>query len=479
MTRHISLVFAVALSLTGCGSEERPNVLLITVDTLRADHLGCYGYKRPTSPNIDSLAAEGVLFEQAEAQAPWTLPSMASLLTSRYPAEIGMIDMTSRFDPTQQTLALHFREAGYETAAFVSGGYLSRQRGFDRGFDRFDELPPEDRAAGINAALREWAKAPRTRPFFAWVHYFDVHSDYEAPAPFDELFDDTPPRSRLGQTVYLAGVLNEGTPLRSADLMTSITLYDREIAYTDHAIGRVLKQLERSGDLDRTVVVVGSDHGEAFQEHGWLLHTLVLYEELTHVPLIIRYPKRVPRGRRVTTVVQNLDIGPTLLKLAGIPPPRGAQSGASLGALWRPGSSWSRPAFSHTDTTSHIAHYSRSYNARRSLFDIRFMMRQGADKIIYSREAKRYEIFDLSKDPGEKNNLYSAGENKSERLKKKLAQWVAKQHRVKLSPAQHKPLSPEEIKQLQSLGYIDRPASTDAGRAVNPAPPPTVRTQAP
>ncbi|MCP4676980.1 MAG: sulfatase-like hydrolase/transferase [Deltaproteobacteria bacterium] len=436
-----------------CSKKRPPNVVLVTIDTLRADHLGCYGYSRKTSPSIDRIAGEGVLFESAVAQAPWTLPSLASMMTSKHPLELGMMDMAARFSPSVRRLSTYFKEAGYETAAFVSGAYVTMDRGFEVGFDVYEKVAREDRAVGLNTRMFRWLAKPKKTPFFLWVHYFDVHSDYDAPAPFNKLFDDTPQSAEIGRTDFLKKVLAGATALDEAHTRALISLYDREIAYTDAAVGKLVEQLEERVGTDNTIFAIGSDHGEALMDHGKVLHTLTLYEELVHVPLIIRYPAGLPKGRRVMEVVQNLDILPTLLDLAGIRPISGLR-GESLVPLARGRFNKERVAYSHTDTTSQLRHYSHIPLLNKSIFDVRFAMRRGYEKVIFSRNSQSMELYNLKKDPHEKNNIYKADKKRAGHLEKELFDWIRELRSVSPPPPVHNPLSPKETEQLRALGYL-------------------------
>jgi arylsulfatase A-like enzyme len=431
--------------------DDRPNILLIVVDTLRADHLGCYGYARPTSPNIDRLAAQGTLFEQVTAQSPWTLPSMASLHTSRYPVELGVTGVDSRLPAEATTLASLLARSGYETGAFVVGGYLDPKRGFEEGFGTYLQSPDHARAETVNQELFAWLDRPRDEPFFAWVQYFDVHSDYAAPPPWRERFCESPPPAELGTTELLKKVLLGKRRLTPAELGQVRVMYDQEIAYVDHEIGRVVEGLRRRELLDDTVVVVGADHGEAFSEHGVVLHTSVLYEELVHVPLIIRHPPAFKSGARSDRVAQNADIMPTLLSLARVSAPQSLRGSSLLAEDTRA----PRLAFSHTDTASHVRRLSRSLEIPEAMSRALFSMRDGPRKILFNAGTGRFERYDLDRDPGEREDLHGAAPGDDGPLDRRLMSWIREQRSLGPARGPRIELGPEDRERLERLGYID------------------------
>src|SRR5712692_7602395 len=307
-------LFAALLALlvvAGCRGERaagtpatRPNVLLVTIDTLRADHLGCYGHGGAATPTIDALAARGVRFVTAIAHVPLTGPSHASILTGRTPLGHGFRDNGGYVIPAEaKTAAEDFRQAGYRTAAFVSGFPLDRRFGFDRGFDAYDDHLPKGNDprrtpyverladATTDAALR-WLGSPvpagAPASFFLWVHYYDPHAPYEPPAALADRFRAAP--------------------------------YDGEIAFVDAQLARLLRGLEEKGALARTVVLVTADHGEALGEHGEDTHGLFVYDATLRVPWIMAGPG-LPSGRVAGVVARGIDVLPTLLDYAGLPMP--------------------------------------------------------------------------------------------------------------------------------------------------------------
>jgi arylsulfatase A-like enzyme len=333
-----------------------PNLVLISIDTLRADHLGCYGYARATSPVLDALARRSLRFADAHAPTPWTLPSHATMLTGRDPLELGILDKSGTLPAGVPTLAEPLRARGYQTAAFVDsgpGGFVGARRGFDRGFDRFSHAPhgagagagedENDMRRTVDAGL-EWLRhRDPSRPFFLFLHTKSVHSQPQGRrggrhAPYDKP-DAYLARFLPGARLRFswndagragAGYLREmnkriarGTLGRDAfpdaKLAELVALYDAGIYYVDEQIGRLLASLAELGLEGDTAVVVTADHGEAFLDHRFFLHQ-ELYHPLIQVPLILR----LPDGRRGTVerTVRLADLAPTLLALAGAEPPR-------------------------------------------------------------------------------------------------------------------------------------------------------------
>ena len=336
--------------LLGCGivRAETPsgyNVLLISVDTLRADHLSCYGYKRATSPQIDQVAREGVLFENAVAASNWTVPSHISLLTSLYPSVHGVDTPDKRLGEAVPTLAQVLAKQGYTTAGFVTGPNLNHRFGFQRGFQLYDDFTatlmcetnlfeahdlnsagvfgfPSDHV--ITNLARLWLKQHGQEKFFLFLHYWDCHSDYVPPAPYDRLFDPGYKGKENGHNVSQRQREIE-TGITPRDLAHLIALYDGEIGHTDDQVGEVLQLLRKMGLAEKTLLIIVSDHGEGFLEHGMILHGNSLFEELIHVPLILRLPGVIPAGRRIQDNVSQVDVMPTVLGLLGIAGPGGLQ----------------------------------------------------------------------------------------------------------------------------------------------------------
>jgi arylsulfatase A-like enzyme len=339
-----ALVAAVVVAIPS-GSGGPPNVLLITIDTLRADHLHCYGQPLPTSPNIDALAARSVVFERAVAASGYTGPAHSSIMTSRYPRRnsMGFSNGLLVLDGVD-TLADAFRRGGYDTAAFVGNGMLAARSGLNRGFDVYDDElldteanrpMPERLAPHTVARARAWLQRQRSKPFFLWVHFQDPHGPYAPPAPYRNRFQVPAVASEPTLPVLADNSGRGGIPLyqlvdgprRMNDYRSR---YAGEIAYMDQFVGELLAAVEQQGS---TVVILTADHGESFGENGfYFVHGHSAAPDLSHVPLIVSAPGL--RAERRADLVGHVDVMPTLLELAELPHPPGVE-GIALGPLLR------------------------------------------------------------------------------------------------------------------------------------------------
>ncbi len=326
---------------------EKPNVIVLLIDTLRADHLGSYGYERATSPELDALAQRGFLFESCIAQSSWTLPSTASVLTGLYPQTHGCVSLsTLRLARPLSTLPEVLLEEGFATGGFIANCIISQRNGFAQGFEQFQELcmlPAED----INAEAVDWIQAQGESPFFAYVHYYDPHWPYAAPEPFTRFFEEEgdpqagDDRMRQALTAVARSKSREGgSPAPRWEIVDSLendfaivdddhfqltdwlvsrwrNRYDAEIRYWDTALGRLVDRLDELGILDDTWLIVTADHGEAFGEHDYVGHGASLHGEQVHVPLII-LPPGGRAGQRISSPVEQIDIAPTVLAALGL-----------------------------------------------------------------------------------------------------------------------------------------------------------------
>lgn len=331
------------LSLAGCkmGPARPPlGIILISVDTLRADHLGAYGYGRPTSPFFDALAARGTLFENAVVQVASTLPSHMSIFTGLYPAEHGVYPPDGLLAPAIPTLPEVLSRHGFRTGAVTQGGWLEEHFGFNRGCDFFEALLPwemVDERPEKRGALRKvfdrglgYLAGVGDAPFFLFLHTFTVHDPYTPPEGYAKIFWTRPAPAVFPPEGKLLEEVNRGTRTLSPEGLEYFkALYDAQIRFFDDELRAFFGGLERLGLLSRTVVVLTADHGEEFLEHGKLVHEQ-LYQETVHVPLLVVTPLYKP-GQRVPSLVESVDLAPTLLELAGVPPSqRPRLSGRSL-----------------------------------------------------------------------------------------------------------------------------------------------------
>jgi arylsulfatase A-like enzyme len=309
----------------------RPHILVYLIDALRRDALGCYGARRGVSPHLDRLAREGALFDDAIAQASWTRPAVASLFTGLLPASHGVQTRREALAEEADTLAEALRRAGYRTAALVQNINVSGRLGFRQGFELLRQrILPRDHAEGLNGELDAWLARGDGRPFFAYLHTIEPHGPYEPPAALRRVFAPEVPADRGTRRALRALATSSGADRRRAAAELR-ALYDAEVARNDAAFGALRSLLERRGLWPRTVVVVLADHGEEFFEHGDWEHGHGLHAESVRIPLIVRVPGLPPR--RVTTLAQQADLVPTLLGLAGVPPPARSDGHSLLPAL--------------------------------------------------------------------------------------------------------------------------------------------------
>ena len=431
------------LGVVACGSPDggaardpsRPDVVLIVIDTLRADHLGSYGYERDTSPRIDALARDGVRYTRAFSHAPWTTPAMAALMTSRYPSALGITNVQSPVPETVTLLPETLRDAGYRTGAFVSHSFVSKKWGFARGFDTFDESNVKGHLATTSPSLSnlaiEWLDENLgDDPVFLLIHYFDPHFGYLEQEEF--AFGGRDPG-------YEGPVRSGSLPSRFADAPESLSdadlrelrrLYDSEIALTDREIGRVLDALAAAGRYDSSLVVLTGDHGEEFLDHGALDHAKTLYDELMRVPLIVKRPAADDvRPATVDTPVALVDVLPTILDRLDLDPPSMAR-GSSLLAEPDP----SRPIFFET----------------LRLRKLRGVVHRD-HKLIVDLETGDVRLFDLARDPGEQTDLSRERPEQVEALRRLVDAWGGG---GSAAPNERLELSDEERERLESLGYL-------------------------
>lgn len=450
--RRAGLLLALGLTVACRSQPPAPpapvrDVVVVVVDTLRADHLGTYGYARPTSPEIDRWARRGVVFEQALSPAPWTLPAMASLLTGRWPSTHGAGSrapeaewaQTRRLDDRLPTLAGELGRTGFKTGAVVNNVFMAPGLGLRRGFDDYDYRPAgvgRGRIAAevVDTSLRWLDAQPPSARVFLLVHLFDPHLPYEAPPPHSGRFTAAaggPPlrparpqdvRRRLaqlsdGERAYLAAA------------------YDEEIAGTDAQVGRFLAGLESRRRLERALVLLTADHGEELFDHGSFEHGHATYQEVLHVPLLAWAPGLGPR--REPRPVSLVDVLPTVLAAAGLPAP--GADGRSLWPLLTGGTDpGPRPL---------AAEGTLLRPERRALLSWPL-------KLVTNEESGRRELFDLERDPGERLDLAAARPAEVARLAGQLARLLTAAPAPDAGPGG---LSPEELEELRALGYVGAP----------------------
>jgi arylsulfatase A-like enzyme len=481
---------------------EHPNMILVTIDCLRADRVGAYGYPRAQTPHIDAFAAQGVVFEQAISQSPWTFPSFASLFTSLYPTELGisvgnkhigaMYD--ERVDDARVTLAEALQASGYHTQAVVTNPWLLPEFGFGQGFDGFisvdeprlyhlDNLkglsvvkiarqvpaayhmlealytritgnPGETqvwdvRADRVTEQAITWLRSNRDQPFFLWVHYIDPHYPFDPP----EGYRPTVPGVADERMTYLSAYNEEDiytgrARLRPEDKAALSALYDGEVTYNDHYLGQLLAEIDSLGLDDKSVVILTSDHGDEFWEHGGYQHGHSLYDELVHVPLIVRGPGIWAEPRRIAATTQHLDLMPTLLETIGRDAPAEAQ-GESFLPLLRGEKPTPQPS---------------KYTFTEGLFlgEEKKAVRGDNFKLIYAplsaKEAypKAFELYNLAQDPAEQHNLAGSDPDAVEHLLNVLQAWMlaARERALELPRSNTQgQIDAGAIERLRSGGY--------------------------
>lgn len=440
MTRRSTppTLLAVTSILLACSVEgERPNVVLILIDTLRADALGAYGAGDAASPNLDELAARGVLFEQVIAPATWTKPSMASIFTARSAARHGVRLEEHALPAELTTLAEAFASAGYRTLGVNSNPWLTDRFAFGAGFERYESTVGI--ADIVNRTALAWLEEPSQRPTFLFLHYLDVHAPYR-PSP---AFFDVPPLRGPAQGRLPDAVLEERYRKELLDgphVRARVrALYAGGVRELDAAIGDMLRALGSRGFLDGAIVAVTSDHGEAFGEHGRPEHGQDVYPELHRVPWIVHAPGLLREGGRVTDVVSGIDVAPTLLSLARVPIPDGFEGRVLLPLGLQRGDE--RPAITVGGLSRHAP--DRDYVGvvwRNHLF-------------VRERATGTAELYDLEADPGAREDLVATGAQSA--VLAELAEIARRAEVVSVDPPPRAEIDAETSRQLEALGYLD------------------------
>ncbi len=460
-------------------------VVLVWMDTLRRDHLGAYGYGRPTDPVLRRLAREGALFRHCVTQGTWTKVATPSLMTGLYPSTHGVRDFTDRLPAAATTLAEVYRQAGYATVSFSSILFTGQFTNLHQGFEEVHEdaslsdLESSKTSREYLDRFLPWLERHRDVPFFAFLHVADPHDPYEPKPPYDALWAD--PAKREGHTAQLAAVRAKGIAdplLRMFGMPTRGELeaagvdaaayvehdrgwYDGSIRGMDAELGRLVERLGELGLGRRTLLVFAGDHGEEFLEHGRTFHGQSVYAELTDVPLLFWRPGSVPAGRTVAETVQMVDVMPTLLAASGLPVPKGIQGRSLLPLLASEGkdaargaTGWrERPAFVERALTKDPGapppHGRESYAVVAGGWRLIQHVRRPAG-------APEYELYDERRDPLDRTDLAVREPARVRAMAKVLADWRKAAVAARLAPdaAAAKGLGPEELERLRSLGYI-------------------------
>jgi len=482
-TQWLAMAVLAAATAGGCGRNDdpatlnpsftadasSPNIVIISIDMLRPDHLGCYGYGRDTSPRLDEFAAQGALFENAVSSTSWTLPAHAALFTGLADSVHGCTDTDKRLDPSRHTLAERLAAAGYGTAGFFSGPYLHPVFGLGQGFETYIDCSSYAKRTlkivaergttegkdlmlashgditnpTVYEKVRAWMTANQQRPFFLFIHMWDVHFDFIPPPPYDTMFDPDYAGSVDGRNFFFSDRINPGMAKR--DLEHVLALYDGEIAWTDMHVGKILDQLDALGLAESTLVIILSDHGTEFFEHNNKGHRMTLFDEVIRIPMMVRFPGVIEANQRFTEQVRIIDVLPTVLELAGDPAPAARNvMGQSLVPLLTGG----------TLSRDNLA-VSELYSVGRELRSFR----RNTRKMIEDELTDSVMLFDFRDDPGERRPVMNI-EAPFQWVRDMIAdarlgrQWLA-EYRKSVPEASASSEIPEDLRrQLESLGYL-------------------------
>jgi len=465
MRRSLLLItFAVGLALSACQKPPPPpNLVLIVIDTARADHFSCYGYPRLTTPRLDRFAHDAIRFEDASSVSSWTLPAHASLFTGLFPVTHRATQEHLVLDKRFTTLAELLHARGFATAGFSGNPWVSKRTNLARGFEVMREMygPPgakeiETHPHATNAAIFEWLRQrDPQRPFFLFVNYIEPHFPYEAPAAYEESFvaPATSTEERQAAAVSMVDWYLHPQPLPPRVAALRRALYDAELAYADAIVAELLAGLRNMELYDNSLIVVTSDHGENLGEHGHLNHVFSLYESTLRVPLIVRRPGGRDSGTVRPEPVQLPDVFMTLTAAAGITPRDARLAGRDLfGAV----AAVERPLLAEyyypAQALSVFSPEQRSSSGldrfRRRLRSIRV----GSRKLIWGSDG-RHELYDLATDPLETKNLFGAADSGADRLQAQLAELLQRYQSPEPEAATPPPADAATQERLRALGY--------------------------
>jgi arylsulfatase A-like enzyme len=435
-------------------SPSGPNVILIVPDALRADHLGCYGYSRPTSPQIDKFAANALFFEKAMSNSPWTKPSIGSVLTSMYAHEHKAVSWMDNLSDESLTLAEVFRNRNYRTFAIQTNPSITEKHNFKQGFEDYRELVLE-KGEVVTSSFNAWLKKHKKKPFFAYLHYMDTHVPYNAPQEFSQIFDlkedslFTPGEFKT-MDVRLLGEIG----LARNEKQNLVDLYDAALKYFDSSFAEIVDNLKKLGILNKTIIILTSDHGEEFWDHGGFAHGHTVYNELLHVPLIIGYSAHLPE-RHIESYVQLLDLFPTIASLAGIKVHSELKGRNLIPA-----------ALANKKTNEEILFEGILFGSEKKAIlkdgwkliedtgkrnKGNFHLLGDLTKYRYPENQKGFELYNINRDFSEKHNLLNDYPLLAARLKKQLFVFRMSLPDIK---QKRKTKLKEKLDDLKSLGYI-------------------------
>ena len=434
-----------------------PNVVLITVESLRPDHVSFQDGERPTTPNLDALAAEGVVYDNAWAVTSWTLASHASIFTGLYPPAHQTITPAGRLGDGYTTLAEQLAARGYQCAGVVGGPYLRARHGLHQGFEVYDESPAEASARAAhgdisNPILEQRLKRFLTtgrdpaRPLFLFAYVWDPHYDYIPPEPYDDMFVQPWHRPVEVEDYEISDAVH--ADLSPEQLAFVKARYEGEIRATDALLGRLFDTLKQQGLWDDTLVIVTADHGEAFFEHGEKGHKNDLYRESVHVPLVVKYPGGGPRGVE-SVPVSHVDITPTILDVTGTPDTTPLQ-GRSLAGGPPP---VDRPVFQGLLEMWYLVRDDQAADTEQRRW---FAMRQNGYTLLELPAEGRVELYDLDSDPAEQHDLAAQQPERVAAMRARLESWWESNRELaeQFGAGGRAELSPQALERLRALGYI-------------------------
>ncbi|MCH8242015.1 MAG: sulfatase [Planctomycetes bacterium] len=469
----VSLILIAMMFAGGCRKDgesgetaAKPNIILITLESIRTDHVGHFGYDRDTTPAFDELSRQGITFTQANAVTSWTLPSHASMFTGLYPSAHQVVTIRDRLDDDYTTAAELLRDSGYQTAGFISGPFLRKVHNLQQGFDTYDDsfanvdhwASHEDITnPGMEKALTAFLKNGRhpDKPFFLFLYFWDPHFDYIPPSPYDKMFvpSDAVPidvRRYEHQTTVNKNITK-------SQLAYVVSQYDGEIRCTDAVLGRLWSLLKKLDLWDTTAVIVTADHGEDFFERGKKGHKNDIFAQSIRVPLVIKPPGHTKprRDERITSLV---DLFPTICDLAGV-----VSAGSTHGrSLLKAASGSPRTIYFELDALMYMTHpdTGRSWTEADRWRGVR----RGRYKLVSIPEKNRWALFDVQADPTEMHPLGPDHGGNMAALRTLLEQYERDMRAVATRKGKPRPadLNEEELKRLESLGYIDRRKADDA-----------------
>lgn len=455
------VVFLLILNLcividSKINAPEGPNIIILLIDALRKDHVGVYGYNRDTTPNIDLFSQKAIVSQDVVSQSSWTVPSVASLFSSLYPSVHGTNThhgkkKSDSLDKKIVTFAEVLKEKGYVTGAFVANCLICKRFFFDQGFDVYDPIDkkaPKPLAEELNKKALKWIKKNKKKPFFTYLHYMDVHGPYEAPKPYDSFFKSIKCRPLSIQEANKLQYLSHGRERDNNNLNYYIDQYDGEIRYVDYHIGQFLKRLKEYGLFDNTIIIITSDHGEAFFEHGFCDHGWSLYDEEINIPLIVKFPKSIKFKNFCHHRIELFDINATILYILNYNFPYKTNDKNLISDL--------------NDETFNDFIFSEELSNKPNR-PPKIAMIKGDFKAIYMvDEEKVTELYDLEKDKLEEKNLINVELDRHWEFEKEIESWQKEklQEKNKLGLEKTKVVRIEQIRieQLKSLGYLQYPS---------------------